>query len=173
MFRLFNLTSCILISAVLFFAFLLYDFQQKQRPNIILLTVDSLHRDLINDFNTPSLFKAAEKSFKSPHHGVLSGWTGTSIVSLLRDLTSFSTGVHTRGQSISTDLSLLFKDLAADGYKVEGIQSFMTMDLYKNYGLIINDPGYDLRFWLADKIVSEQPFFLWYHYLNIHLPNSA
>lgn len=145
-------------------------YQRENRISVILLTVESLRHDLVNETITPNLLQAAKSSHRSIEHRAVSGWTGTNMISLLSGLTPFQAGVHTRGQSVDRKLVLPLEMLADKGYLVEGLQGFMTMDLYRNLGLGIDNVGTDPYFWLIQRARDHTPFFLWEHYLHTHLP---
>lgn len=170
MWRWLSLTSLLLVGVTLFFILLWREHRQNLQYNVVILTVESLRRDLVTAGNTPHLLAAAEQGGRLANHLAVSGWTGANIVSLLTGLSPFSAGVHTRGQSVAPEYYLPLEQLADRGYSVEGVQGFMTMDLYKNLGLSVVEPGADLLYWLAAKQVAARPFFLWYHYLHTHLP---
>lgn len=145
-------------------------YRKSDQLSVILLTVESLRADLVGAETTPNLLLAAEKGQRSLHHRAVSGWTGTNMVSLLSGLSPFQTGVHTRGQSIDPLPDHVLEILAGMGYRVSGLQGFMTMDVYKNLGLDISDVGSDPIFWLTERGKDGQPFFLWEHYVHTHLP---
>ncbi len=125
---------------------------------------------MVSDETTPQLLNAAKQGFRFTNHRAVSGWTGSNIVSLLSGLSPFDTGVHTRGQSIDPDLILPLEQLGRNDYAVQGLQPFMAVDLYKNLGLELSSSVFEPKLWMATKKKAKQPFFLWYHYLNTHLP---
>ncbi|OGR17102.1 MAG: hypothetical protein A2X81_12770 [Desulfobacterales bacterium GWB2_56_26] len=144
--------------------------EDRRRPRVVLLTVESLRDDLVDEESTPHLLRAARTGHRFAGHRAVSGWTATNIVSLLTGLTPFASGVHTRGQSVAQGISPPLAQLAEAGYVVEGLQPFMAMDIYENLGFTINSRGPDPALWLAERRREGQPFFLWYHYVNTHLP---
>lgn len=165
-----SLISLLLAGVTVFFIFLGREYVQGRRLNVIVLTVESLRRDLVTADNTPHLLSAAKAGGRLTNHLAVSGWTGANIISILTGLSPFSAGVHTRGQSVDASALLPLEQLVEQGYSAEGIQGFMTMDIYKHLGLSVVDPGADLLYWLAGKQTTGTPFFLWYHYLYTHLP---
>lgn len=173
MLRWLSLISILLIGITLFFSYLGLEYVRGQRLNVVVLTVESLRRDLVNVENTPNLLSAVESGGRLTNHLAVSGWTGANIVSILSGLSPFTSGVHTRGQSVDPAYVLPLEQLVRKGYSAEGIQGFMTMDIYSDLGLSVIDPGADLLYWLAGKQVEGRPFFLWYHYLYTHLPYPA
>ena len=144
--------------------------EEKRRPRIVLLTVESLRADLVNDNTTPHLLRAARMGHRFDGHRAVSGWTATNIVTLLTGLSPFDSGVHTRGQTLAAKARPPLYQLSEKGYLVEGLQPFMAMDIYENLGFSVNTHGPEPTLWLAERKKAGQPFFLWYHYVNTHLP---
>lgn len=147
-----------------------YQLRREWSPSVLLLTVESLREDLVNEAISPHLLEAAKTAYQSEVHRGVSGWTGANMITLLTGLTPFQAGVHTRGQSVDSALFLPLEQLSEKGYRVAGLQGFMTMDLYRNLGLSIDDVGSDLFFWLTECARKNEPFFLWEHYVQTHLP---
>ncbi len=146
------------------------ELRDRRSPRVVLLTVESLRDDQVGEDSTPHLLRAAREGHRFAGHRAVSGWTGTNIVSLLTGLSPFASGVHTRGQSVDPGIILPLAQLAKAGYLVEGLQPFMAMDIYENLGLEVNGRGQETTLWLAERRRDGQPFFLWYHYVNTHLP---
>lgn len=145
--------------------------EERRRPRVVLLTVESLRDHQINDTDTPRLLEAAgQGGQRFSGHRAVSGWTATNIVSLLTGLSPFATGVHTRGQSLPEHLHPPLNQLTERGYLVQGLQPFMAMDIYENLGLAVDRRGPEPELWLAEQRQQGGPFFLWYHYLHTHLP---
>lgn len=142
----------------------------RRRPNVMLLTVESLRDDLVGEDTTPQLLRAARSGHRFANHRAVSGWTATNIVTLLTGLSPFASGVHTRGQSLAPGLTPPLAQLVEAGYLVEGLQPFMAMDIYEHLGLAVNGRGSEPALWLAERRLEGQPFFLWHHYVNTHLP---
>lgn len=168
---LFISSTCIIFLVLLFQA--TEDRKRQQSTKVLLVTVESLRSDMVNLENTPELLQAAAKGYQFNNYRAVSGWTGTNIVSLLSGLTPFESGVHTRGQSVESTLSLPLKQLNKDGYAVAGLQPFMAMDIYQNLGLPVIDTSPDPLLWMAKKKIAGKPFFLWHHYVHTHLPYSS
>lgn len=146
---------------------------QSYPPSVIVITVESLRNDLATPVTTPHLFRASLEGRRFTRHRAVSGWTGSNIVSLLTGLTPFASGVHTRGQSVESQRILPLELLAETGYRVEGIQGFMMMDIYRNLGLTVKPETNDLLYSLSMLVSSGEPFFTWYHYVHTHLPYAT
>ncbi len=148
----------------------LHEAEDRRRPGVVILTVESLRNDLVAEDSMPNLLRAARTGHRFAAHRAVSGWTATNIVSILTGLTPFASGVHTRGQSVAPDLMPPLAQLAEAGYVVEGLQPFMAMDIYENLGLTVSGRGQEPTLWLAERRQEGRPFFLWYHYVHTHLP---
>ena len=164
-----SISLCCLIFA--FFALTaLRQAEEKRSPRIVLLTVESLRADQVNEDTTPHLLRAARMGHHFDKHRAVSGWTATNIVTLLTGLSPFASGVHTRGQSLPAKARPPLYQLRERGYLVEGLQPFMAMDIYEHLGFSVNSRGPEPTLWLAERNQEGRPFFLWYHYVNTHLP---
>lgn len=145
----------------------------RPRPlNVIVLTVDSWRADSATPETMPQLFEAARSGVVFTNHRAISGWTGPNVVAVLTGLSSFEQGLHARGNSLPADLDLPTKRARQLGWQVTGLQAFMLIDLFKNLGIEF-DPGAELKTWIEDRNRNRQKFFLWYHYLQTHLPYDS
>tara|TARA_R110002110_G_scaffold85816_6_gene223980 strand:+ start:18767 stop:20386 length:1620 start_codon:yes stop_codon:yes gene_type:complete len=145
----------------------------RPRPlNVIVLTVDSWRADSATAETMPKLFEAARSGVVFTNHRAISGWTGPNVVAVLTGLSSFEQGLHARGNSLPADLDLPTKRARQLGWQVTGLQAFMLIDLFKNLGIEF-DPGAELETWIEDRNRDRQKFFLWYHYLQTHLPYDS
>jgi choline-sulfatase len=163
------------LSSLLFLVLLvdtLHQSKERQSMRVVLLTVESLRDEQVNEVNTPHLLAAAGDGggVRFTGHRAVSGWTATNIVTLLTGLSPFASGIHTRGQSLPEHLHPPLQQLADRDYVVEGMQPFMTMDIYHNLGLEVDRRGAEPTLWLAERRRHGEPFFLWYHYVHTHLP---
>jgi arylsulfatase A-like enzyme len=150
-----------------------HDAGAPARRNIIFLTVDSFRFDAVSPSLTPCLWAAAESGARFDRHRAVSAWTSPNIVSILTGISSFQQGIYARANSLPETLPdgavVPLKQLARDGWRVAGTQAFMRIDQYKNLGVEIED-GREPLAWLADRMRRKQPFALWFHYVNVHLP---
>ena len=144
-----------------------------ERPNVIVLTVESLRHDMVALETTPQLLKAAKEGYSFSEHRAVSAWTGANIISILTGFSPFIAGVHSRDYSLPADHDAPLALLNERGYRVEGLQGFMAMDIYRNMGLDIVLQLDEPLYWLAERQKEGVPFFLWYHYLHTHLPYST
>jgi arylsulfatase A-like enzyme len=151
----------------------LITYHRSQRPDVILITVESLRNDMVSRETLPRLLDIGNRGFRFRRHRAVSGWTGSNIVTLLTGLNPFESGVHTRGQTVDADRKMPLETLADKGYRVEGIQGFMTMDIFQHLGLGVVTDTPELLYHLALKKEDDRPFFTWYHYLHTHLPYTV
>jgi len=140
------------------------------RPlNVVLLTVESLRADAVSPEKTPHLWRIVQQGTRFRRHRAVSAWTGANAVSLLTGLSPAEHAVHTRGQSVAPAWRTPLETLAAGGRAVAGLQPFMEIDVFADLGLAVS-PGVSWRRWLAERAAAGEPFVLWYHYLETHLP---
>ena len=139
------------------------------RLNVIILTVESFRADAVSPALTPNLWAAAAEGVRFTSHRAVSAWTVPNIVAILEGLSPFEQGIHTRGNYLPAAWPLPLKALAAAGWRVSSLQAFASMDVYRNLGLEV-EAGADPQAWLARRAAGRQPFVLWYHYLDTHLP---
>lgn len=166
----------IILSLLLFAAASWYTSRDLLSPtphNVIVLTVESLRDDQVTEDITPKLLTLSQEGYRFSNHRAVSGWTGTNIITLLTGLSPYESGVHTRGQSIAKDRPTPLEKMQSLDYRVEGIQGFMGMDIYKNLGLTIRPQTDNPLYWLALRKKRQEPFFLWYHFVHTHLPYSS
>lgn len=147
----------------------LRDASRPQPPNLIILTVESWRADAATRERMPNLFSAAAEGTYFTRHRAISAWTAPNIIAVLTGLSPFDQKVHARGQSIAASRHVFLEELAEAGWRVGGLQSFMTIDVFRNLGLTVT-PGKGLLPWLAERARDNRPFVLWYHYLQTHLP---
>jgi len=141
----------------------------RPRFNVIVLTVESWRADAVSPTLTPNLWQAAGQGLRFTNHRAISAWTVPNIVAVLEGLSPFEQGIHTRGNYLPAGWPLPLKSLGAAGWRVASLQAFANMDVYRNLGLEI-EPGSAPVPWLARRAAAGQPFVLWYHYLDTHLP---
>ncbi len=142
---------------------------QPQPLNIIFLTVESWRGETATPDRMPNLFRAAAEGSRYANHRAIAAWTAPNIIAVLTGLSPFEQGVHARGQSIGAERDVFLEELAANGWQVAGLQSFMAIDVFRNLGLTV-EPKTDPFDWLTAQSQAGKPFVLWHHYLNTHLP---
>lgn len=170
MLRSWTLPSLALITVLVISALAVFEFVRERPLNVILLTVESWRADSAIDVHMPHLLReSGPRGVQFTNHRAVSAWTAPNIIALLSGLSPFDQNAHTRGDSIPAELDTATEEFARNGWRVDGLQSFMLIDLFKNLGLEI-ESGVDIKHWLASRARDRQPFYLWYHYLPTHLP---
>ncbi len=137
--------------------------------NVIVLTVESWRADTVTAERMPALASAAREGVTFTNHRAVSAWTAPNVVAVLTGVSPFEQGIHARGQSLPELFRTLPEILADRGWHVGGVQAFMLIDVFQNLG-ITYEPGSELFSWIAQRARRADPFFLWYHYLDTHLP---
>ena len=158
-----------------------------QRPNIILLTVDTFRADRIGYYGNPRGPSPALDEFA--REGVFfreafntSGWTSPGLISILTSLYAPTHAVDLRGRSMNPAVETLPEVLKAAGYRVPDIFflsdipnfAHLGLDPYPKRALLIHQGDEILFDWLREEAgKSEDPFFLYYHYRDVHQPYDA
>ncbi|MEK9833191.1 MAG: sulfatase-like hydrolase/transferase, partial [Rhodospirillaceae bacterium] len=137
--------------------------------NVIVLTVESWRADAATPARMPNLFAEAARGVTFNNHRDISAWTAPNVVAVLTGISPFRQGIHARGQSIPEEYDLFPERLAEQGWDVGGLQAFMLIDVFANLGFSY-EPGADLMNWISIRARAQQPFMVWYHYLDTHLP---
>lgn len=142
---------------------------EDPRLDVIILTVESARLDALGPETTPNLWRLAERGARFTNHRGSSAWTAAGAVSILTGLSAFEHGIHTRDEAVPDHWPLPLKDLAARGWSVAGLQSFMQIPNFAHLGMTV-DAGVEPKDWIAARLKARQPYVLWYHYLPTHLP---
>lgn len=163
------LPSAAALALLLVVGFWLRDTVRPEPLNVIFLTVESWRAEAAQSERMPNLFRAAAEGARHTNHRAISAWTAPNIIAVLTGLSPFEQGVHARGQSVNAERDVFLEDLAARGWRVAALQSFMAIDVFRNLGLTVT-PQEEPLSWLAASAREGEPFVLWYHYLRTHLP---
>jgi choline-sulfatase len=139
------------------------------RTNVIILTMESARAEVMSPETMPSVWRIAKQGVRFTQHRAVSGWTASNMISLLTGLSPYVHGIESRDQHVPADWDVPLDDLARAGWRVAGLQPFMQIPGFQNLGLAV-EPGADLFGWLAREARARDPFVLWYHYLDTHLP---
>ena len=165
--------SLVLCIFAIFVVLTVEDLLSRKRLGVVVITVESLRADMVSAETTPQLLAAAEHGLHFSGHRAISAWTAANIVSLLSGLDPFSTAVHSRGDFLEPPGTVPLAQLVGRGYRVEGLQPFMAMDVYRNLGFSLAPEAVDPRLCLAQRQVARERFFLGYHYVDTHLPYQS
>lgn len=147
--------------------------QQQTSPvrNVIILTIESTRAALISPDITPNLWQAATQSGqKFTRHRAISAWTAPNAIAILTCRSAFGQAVHGPFDRLRNLQHLPLPQLKQKGLAVNGLQAFMQIDQFQDLGLDLVPDGLELRHYLAQQVQADQPFLVWYHYLDTHLP---
>ncbi len=155
----------------------------NQRPNVLLITVDTFRPDHVGHYGyphatSPHLDSLVAEGVFFKQAFTTSGWTSPGLISILSGLHAPTHGVDIRSQELDTAVVTLPEALRAAGYRAPEI--FFLTDIpnfgelgfepYANRDRFIHDGDQILFKWLAEEARQHQPFFLYYHYRDLHLP---
>jgi choline-sulfatase len=155
-----------------------------ERPNILLITADTFRADHIGydgypHVTSPNLdtLSAAGVFFKKAF--TTSGWTTPGLVSIHTSLYTPAHGVDIRGKSMDPSVVTLAEALHDVGYRVPNIFFLTDIPNFHHFGLAswkkrkqyLHDGDEILFRWLREEAgASDRPFFLYYHYRDLHQP---
>lgn len=154
------------------------------RPNILLITADTFRADHIGYDGYPHATSPVLDSLSAS--GVFfkkafttSGWTAPGIVSIHTSLYAPVHGVDIRGRSMDPSVTTLGEALQAVGYRVPDIFFLTDIPNFHHFGLepwaqrnrYLHEGDEILFRWLQEEAgASDRPFFLYYHYRDLHQP---
>jgi choline-sulfatase len=156
---------------------------EVQKPNIILITVDAFRPDRLGCLGYPRPLLATVDSLAA--QGVVfesafssAAWTSPGLISFLTGRHEPAHGVDTREKSLSGAVSTLAGELVKAGYTAPDLCYLIGSPNYQNLGFNEFDrkqefltAGHDIIFrWLTEYAEEQQPFFLYYHYRDLHQP---
>lgn len=154
-----------------------------ETPNVVLISVDALRPDRLGSMGywkplTPTLDSLASSGALFTNAFTSSAWTSPALVSCLTGRHEPAHGVDTREKSLSAEVATLAGTLAAVGYHAPDICYLIGSPNYQNLGFQdfpekhqFLTAGHDILFrWLDDYAASSRPFFLYYHFRDLHQP---
>ena len=152
--------------------------------NVILITVDTFRPDHIgyygyNKDTSPHLAAFSREGVFFKQAFSSSGWTTPGLISIFTGLYAPTHQVDIRGLSLDEAAKTLPKLLRAAGYRtpdiffLSGIPNFQNLGLesYSERDRYLPDGDEILFKWLEAE-AEKGPFFLYYHYRDLHLPYS-
>jgi choline-sulfatase len=179
--RVLPLLICFAIAAVPG-SLLASDSLERFRPNILLITVDTFRPDHIGYYGYPKetspyldQFSREGAFFKQAFSS--SGWTTPGLISVLTGLYAPTHGVDIRGKTLDGQIETLPELLRKEGYRAPDIFFLSDLPNFSNLGLepysdrdrYLPDGDEIIFKWLEQEAESG-PFFLYYHYRDLHLP---
>lgn len=154
------------------------------RPNIVLITVDTFRPDHLGYYGhhrdtSPNLDSLSAEGVFFRQAFTSSGWTAPGLISILTSLYAPRHGVDIRGRSIDAEVTTLPEALRAAGYRAPDVFFLTDIPNFRHLGLeayprrnrYLRDGDEILFRWLEEEAAaSQQPFFLYYHYRDLHQP---
>ena len=156
--------------------------QGADRPNVLLLTVDTFRPDRLsgqgNERETsPHLDRLGQDGVVFEQAMSSSSWTTPGLLSALTGLYAPTHAVDVRGKSLRPGTATMATLLADVGYAVPDILYLSSIPNYQNLGLtnsyVDRDkylPNGDEVLFRALEAYRDSTFFFYYHYRNLHLP---
>jgi len=156
-----------------------------ERPNIILITIDTFRADRIGYYGnprdtSPELDQFAREGVFFRQAFSSSGWTTPGLISILTSLYAPTHAVDIRGRRLDAQVETLPDVLRRAGYRAPDIFFLSEIPNFANLGLepyahrqqLLHQGDEILFHWLRDEGQDDKPFFLYYHYRDLHLPYS-
>ena len=153
------------------------------RPNIVLITIDTFRPDHLSYYGyrrqtSPQLDAISAEGVFFRQAFSSSAWTTPGLISILTSLYAPTHEVDIRGRRLDPRAITLPDLLVAEGYRAPDIFFLTEIPNFSNLGLEIYDRreelidrGDEILFhWLEEEVVAGEPFFLYYHYRDLHLP---
>ena len=161
--------------------------QESLRPNILLITVDTFRADHIGYYGypldtSPHLDTLASEGAFFKQAFSSSGWTTPGLISILTSLYEPTHAVDIRGRRLAPGIETLADALRRVGYRAPDIFFLTEIPNFENLGFesysqrneLIDDGDEILFHWLEHEAEQDAaPFFLYYHYRDLHLPYAA
>ena len=152
-------------------------------PNVILITVDTFRPDHLGHYGyardtSPHLDALSREGVFFRQAFSSSGWTTPGLISILTSLYAPTHGVDIRGRSLDPEIITLPEVLIRAGYRAPDIFFLTDIPNFSNLGLQpyarrdeLIPQGDEIFFhWLEEEAGRDSPFFLYYHYRDLHLP---
>ncbi|MFI5181864.1 MAG: sulfatase [Thermoanaerobaculia bacterium] len=172
--------GCVLLGAGVLVACTTAIRREGPRPNVLLMTADSLRADRLDwttGGRTPALASLAARGIRFDRAYTVTPWTAPSLVSIFTGLYPTTHGVVNRDDTTPKTLPTLPRILGARGYTLKNYGFFTAVSYYRNLGLSeqavlgAETVGSErLADWLGS---APEPFFAWIHYAEPHMPYGA
>jgi arylsulfatase A-like enzyme len=149
------------------------------RPNVILITVDTLRADHLGAYGygratSPNLDAIATESLLYENAYVPRGLTWPSMAALATGLYPASTGIRRNGQHLDEQIPTLMKVLEAHGYVTAGFFANACELMAGHFQHLKCGADEEMTAaaldWLQER--SAAPFLLWFHLFSPHKPYS-
>jgi arylsulfatase A-like enzyme len=176
---------------------------KKERPHILLITVDTLRRDHLGVYGyfrdtSPFIDRLAKKGLMFRHAVVPQPLTSPSHASILTSLHPLSHGLTMNGMPLHKNVQTLAEVLKASGYYTVGTVGVKLMakkfkfargfdsfsdswnpgvdfnNKHERTALSVNESLYkQIDTYLSGAADKEKPLFIWVHYFDPHAPYNG
>ena len=168
---------------------------EPKRPNILLITVDTLRADHLQPYGydrptSPKLAQLAQSAMVFEDAQSSAPWTLPSLASLMTGLPSAAHGCRSFYSSLAPSYGTLAEQLLAGGYDTAAVVShvFLGRPYGLHQGFVHFDDELVLEMTRSDEVISsvavsdkglafldakaaageQEPWFLWLHYFDPH-----
>jgi choline-sulfatase len=150
--------------------------------NVLVVVVDSLRCDRLRPWNpqapvpVPNLERLAAAGTLYSNAWAVTPWTAPSVVSLFTGLYPSSHGVSARDDTTASTLPTLPRLLAGRGYRLGNLAFFSGISYFRNLGFPEPPPGLGHQHAVAELerfLAGPEPFCIWVHLVETHLPYGA
>jgi arylsulfatase A-like enzyme len=155
----------------------------SDRRNLVLLTVDAWRADFVDDFEgvalLPSLAEVAPWCARFEDFHANAPWTTPALITVLTGESPARHGVCYQWSFPRESSPGIAKVLGAIGYALPSISYLNSVNGYQNLGFapcaipdVAKPPAENdtLLATLREYRRHSEPFFLWYHYKDLHFP---
>ena len=161
---------------------------QERQPNVLLITIETLRADHIGSYGyerntTPNLDRLADQGVRFDNTVAQAPFTLPSVTSIMTGRTPPHHGVRNHPAILAPEVETLAEQFRAAGYQTAAMTRHTWLrrksgldqgfDEYHNNKFSAGLDARSLSLAAVDWLESrdgEQPFFLWLHFLDPHLP---
>ena len=166
----------------IFFLFSVVLVEGADRPNVLLITVDTFRPDRLSVYGntrqtSPHLDSLSADGVLFEQAMSSSSWTTPGLMSVLSGLWAPTHGVDVRGKSLRPGTPTMATLLRQAGYAAPDILYLSSIPDFSNLGLTESYADRDKYLPNGDEVLfraleayQDSTFFLYYHYRNLHLP---
>ncbi|MCM8784413.1 MAG: sulfatase [Candidatus Omnitrophica bacterium] len=176
----------VLLISILFLYFLFGFKKNVQKPNVILITIDSLRPDHLGCYGyhrntSPNIDKLAREGVIFKNVIAQSNHTSSSLPSIMTSTYLHTHRVYDYGYDLDKNLSTLAEIMKANGYQTWswiGNRDILTGANYLEHGFDVQESftvkeSRKIIYGVIEKIKAnykKSPIFLWVHYFDTHAP---
>lgn len=155
--------------------------QSSSQPNVLLITIDALRPDHLGCYGykrntSPNIDKIAKEGVIFTQAIAQSGWTGSSVFSILTSTNTYTHSVFYCGDVLNPSIPTLAQVLRDNNYLTTAINTCEIGNIFgrgfDRFISIKNEKADKVTFQAVNclKKNKNKKFFLWVHYLDPHGP---